>query len=182
MKQLLSITHKIFQSFDATPPIEVRSVFFLDISKAFDNEGLLYELNSIGISDKFYKLMESYLSNRFQGVVVNEQTSSWRPILARVPQGYILGPILFLVYINDIPDYLKSNVKLFADDTSIFSIVKNKNDSTNNLTHDLSLISNRAFKWKMPFNPDLTKPTQEVIFSRKKRDTAHLDIFLMICQ
>ena len=54
----------------------------------------------------------------------------------------------------------KSNVKLFADDTSIFSIVKNKNDSAKDLTHDLSLISKWASKWKILFNPDLTKPVQ----------------------
>ena len=66
-------------------------------------------------------------------------------------------------------DGLKSNIKLFADDSSIFSIVKNKNYSAKDLIHDLSLISNWAFKWKMLFNPDPTKPAQEVIFSRKKR-------------
>ena len=63
--------------------------------------------------------MESYLSSKFQRVVLNGQTSSWKPILAGVPQGSKLGPLLFLIYINDIPDSLKSNVKLFANDTSI---------------------------------------------------------------
>ena len=114
INQLLSITHEIFQSLDATPPLQVRSVF-LYISKAFDkvwHEGLLYKLNSIGIQEKCYKLMESYLSNRFQRVVLNGQTSSWRPILAGVPQGAILGPLLFLIYINGTPDGLKSNVRL----------------------------------------------------------------------
>ena len=101
INQLLSIMHEIFQTFDATLPLEVRSVF-LDISKAFYkvwHEGLLYKLNAIGVSGKFYKLMESYLPNRFQSVVLNGQTSSWRPILASVPQGSILGPLLFLLYI-----------------------------------------------------------------------------------
>ena len=102
--------------------------------------------------------MESYLSNRFQRVVLNGQTSSWRSILARVPQGSILGPLLFLIYINDIPDGLKCNVKLFADDTSNFSTVKNKNDSAKYLTHDLSLTIKWAFQWKMLFDPDPTGP------------------------
>ena len=63
--------------------------------------------------------MESYLSSKFQRVVLNVQTSLWKPILAGVPQGSISGPLLFLIYINDISDSLKSNVKLFANDTSI---------------------------------------------------------------
>ena len=74
------------------------------------------------------------------------------------------------------PEGLKSNVKLFADDTSIFSIAKNKNGSAKDLTHDLSLISKWALQWKMLFNPDPTKPAQEVIFSRKKGDSAHPNI------
>ena len=117
--------------------------------------------------------MESYFSSRFQRIVLKWQTSSWRPIPADVPQGSILGPLLFLIYINDVPEGLKSNAKLFADDTSFCSIAKNKNDSTKNLTHDLSLISKCVFKWKMLFNSDSTKPAQEVIFSRKNGDSAH---------
>ena len=99
---------------------------FLDISKAFDkvwHEGLLYKLKSMGISGELYDLLEKYLSGRFQRVVLNGQTSSF---LAGVPQGSILGPLLFLVYISDLPDGLKSNGKLFADDTSLFTIAKDK--------------------------------------------------------
>ena len=75
------------------------------------------------------------------------------------------------------PEGLKSNKKLFADDTSIFSIVKNKNNSAKDLTYDHSLISKWAFKWKMLFNSDPTKLTQKVIFSRKKGDSTHANIF-----
>ena len=67
-----------------------------------------------------------YISGRYQRVLLNGQTSSWRPVLAGVPQGSILGPLLFLIYINDLPNDLKSNAKLFADDTSLFTIVKDK--------------------------------------------------------
>ena len=77
--------------------------------------------------------MESYLSSRFQRVVLNGQTSSWRPIHTEVPQGSILGPLLFLIHTNDIPDG-----KLFEKDASVFSTVKNENGSANDLTHDLS--------------------------------------------
>ena len=96
-------------------------------------------------------------------------TLLWKLILAGVPQSSILGPLLFLVYINDLPDELKSNVKLFADDTSLFSIVKDLNESVSILNNDLLLISKWAYSWKMLFNPDPTKPAQEVIFSKKPR-------------
>ena len=97
---------------------------FLDISKAFDrvwHKGLLFNLKRIGIDAPLYHLLENYLKNRKQRVVLNGQTSEWKDILAGVPQGSVLGPILFLIYINDLPDGLISNAKLFADDTSIFS-------------------------------------------------------------
>ena len=143
VNQLHSITHKIFETFDCNPTLEVRSVF-LDISKAFDkvwHEGLLYKLKSMGISGELHKLLENYLLGRLQRVVLNGQTSSWRPVLAGAPQGSILGSLLFLVYINDIPNRLKSNAKLFADDTSLFTIVTDKNKSADVLNNDLLLIS-----------------------------------------
>ena len=149
INQLLAITHEIFEAFDCNPSLEVRSVF-LDISKAFDkilHEGLLYKIRSMGISGELYNLHESYLSGRLQRVVLNGQTSSWRPVLARVSQGSILGPLLFLIYINDLPNELKSNVKLFADDTSLFTIVKDKNESCNTLNNDLMLIPKWAYNW-----------------------------------
>ena len=97
----------------------------------------------------------------------------WKPILAGVPQDSILGPLLFLIYINDLPNKLKSNVKLFADDTSFFTIVKDINESASILNNDLLLISTWAFNWKMLFNTDPTKPAEEVIFSKKKKTQTH---------
>ena len=139
INQLLAITHEISEAFDCNPSLEVRSVF-LDISKAFNkvwHDGLLYKIKSMGISGELYSFLESYLSDRFQRVVLNGQMSSWRPVLASVPQGSILGPLLFLIYIKNLPSELKSNVKLFADDTSLFAIVKDKNESANTLNNDL---------------------------------------------
>ena len=127
----------------------------------------------MGISGELYELIDSYLSGIFRRVILNGQTSSWRPVLARVPQGSILGPLLFIIYINDLPNRLKSDAKLFADDTSLFTIVKDKNESSNALNNDLSLISKCALNWKMLFNLDLHNPAQEVLFSRKKEVSIH---------
>ena len=92
----------------------------MDISKAFNkvwHEGLFYKLESIGISGNLLDLFFSFLNDKYQRVVINGQQSDWASILAGVPQGSILGPLLFLIYINDLPDNLDSLVKLLADDT-----------------------------------------------------------------
>ena len=99
-------------------------------------------------------------------MVLNGQSSSWKGITSGVPQGSILGPLLFLIYLNDLPDGLLSNCKLIADDTSLFSVV-HVTISFSELDSNLVKISESAFKWKMSFNPDPSKPAQEVIFSRK---------------
>ena len=112
--------------------------------------------------------------------MLNGETSLWRPILAGVPQGSILGLLLFLIYTNDLPNGLRTNVKLFAENTSLFTIVKDKKESANALNNDLSLISKWAFNWKMLFNPDPHKPAQEVLFSRKKKVLIHRVINLSL--
>ena len=115
---------------------------FLDIFKAFDkvwHAGLIFKLKIYGIGGDLLKLLINYLKDRKQRVVLNGQTSSWKNILAGVPQGSVLGPILFLIYINDLPDGIKSIYKIFADDTSLFSKVKDKNYSTVKLNNDLKL-------------------------------------------
>ena len=84
-----------------------------------------------------------------------------------MPQGSILGQLLFLIYINDVSDDLTRNVQLFADDTSLFSLVHKMNRSTTNLNNDLNNIRNWAIQWKINFNPNPSKQAQEVIFSRK---------------
>ena len=120
VNQLLSITHEIYDSLDNG--LEVRGVF-LDVSKACDkvwHEGLILKLNQYRILENLLCLIKYFLKNHKQRVVLNGQTSSWTNVLADVPQGSILGPLLFLIYINDLSDDLSSNPKLFADDTSLF--------------------------------------------------------------
>ena len=102
--------------------LEVRGVFS-DISKASDKvwpKGMILKLNQYGISENLLRLIKFFLKNHKQRVVLNGQTSSWINVLAGVPQGSILGPLLFLIHINDLSDDLSSNPNLFPDDTSSF--------------------------------------------------------------
>ena len=113
------------------------------------------------------------MNNRHQRVVLNGQSSKWSLVEESVPQGSILGPLLFLVYINGLPQGLRCNVKLFADDTSLFSTITSPAISSSNLNEDLLKTTLWAYQWKMSFNPDITKQAQEIIFSRKKIVTSH---------
>ena len=106
-------------------------------------------------------------------MVLSGQNSSWRGITSGVPQESILGPLLFLIYIKNLPDSLSSNCKLFADDTSLFSIVHEITISSSELNSDLTKVSEWVFKWKMSFNPDPSKLAQGVIFSRKLKTVPH---------
>ena len=122
-------------------------------------------------------MIESFLHNRRQKAVLNGQPSSWLSIRAGVPQGSVLGPLFFLIYINNLPEGLNSEVKVFVDDTSLFSIVNCVNTSASTLNSDLLKIQDWAYQWKVSFNPDWAKKTQEIIFSRKKNATTHPPLF-----
>ena len=135
-------------------------------------------MKTIGVSNILLTLFQSFLDNRYQRVLLNGQNSHWELIKAGVPQGSILSPLLFLIYINDLPNNLISNVKLFADEATIFSIVNDIHVSTEEINNDLKRISEWAYQWKMMFNPDLTKQAQEVIFSRKTVKPFHPQVFL----
>ena len=164
INQLLSITQKIYTSFDEG--LEVRSVF-LDISKPFDkvwHDGIIFKLTQNGISGNLLNFLGDFLNDRKQRVVLNGQFSTWKSVNAGVR---VLGPLLFLIYINDLTEGLSSNAKLFADDTSLFSVIHDIQTSANNLNKDLERISKWATQWKMNFNPDTTKQVQEVNLSRK---------------
>ena len=155
--QLLAITHEIYKSFD--DGYEVRGVF-LDISKSFDkvwHKGLIYKLKQNGISGKLLNLITDFLSNRKQWVVLNGRYSSWTNIEAGVPQGWILGPLFFLIYINDLSD----------------NLITDPNAKVNDLNNGLEKINDWAYQWKMNFNPDPFKQAQEVFFSRKIKSQNH---------
>ena len=148
ISQLFSIVHEIQSSFVCNPPVDTRAVF-LDISKAFHkvwHQGLLFQLKSYGVEGSLFCLLENYLENRKQRVILHGQCSSWKNIVSGVSQGSALGPLSFLIYINNLSNGIVSICKIFADDTSIFSKVFDKNSSQNILSNDLSIISERSFQ------------------------------------
>ena len=177
--QLLFLVNVIHEAFDNPKCLEVRAVF-LDISKAFDkvwHEGLIFKLKLNGISGNLLKFFESYLHNRKQRVILNGSYSEYLPIESGVPQGSVLGPLLFLIYINDLEINIKSNVKFFADDTMLYSIVNDPVQTGSDLNHDLDVIHQWAYQWKMEFNPDPTKQANEVLFSCKRTPQNHPHLF-----
>ena len=120
---------------------------FLDISKAFDkvwHEGLIFKLKQNGIEGVLLTLLTSYLSNRNQRVVLNDTKSEWGIIESGVPQGSMLGPLLFLIYINDLEINIKSSIIFFADDTILYSIFYEEGLSALELNHDLERIKEWA--------------------------------------
>ena len=151
---------------------EVR-VVFCDISKAFDrvwHEGLLLKLEAAGISGNLLAWFRSYLTNRKQRVVLPGVESDWNYIRAGVPQGSILGPLLFLLFINDIVTDIGSNIRLFADDTSLYIIVDNPTTAAELLNLDLEKIIKWAKTWLVTFNP---LKTETLLISRKLTKPYH---------
>ena len=119
--------------------LEVRGIF-LDISKVFDkvwHDGLIFKLLECGVCSEMINILEDFLSDGKQRVVLNGQCSSWADIHACVPQEFILRPLLFLIYTNDLSNDIESNCKLFADDTSLFSVVHDIDASANDPNHAL---------------------------------------------
>ena len=129
-------------------------LILLDFSKAFDNVNhtkLLLKLHSFGIRNATIHWIQAFLSNRQQKVVVKGEESDSVPFTSGVPQGSVLGPILFIVYINDLPQDIVSQVRLFADDTAIYQTLEEKGDS-DQLQRDLDILQTLEARWNMEFN------------------------------
>ncbi|MCG7882888.1 MAG: hypothetical protein JAY96_15005, partial [Candidatus Thiodiazotropha endolucinida] len=163
--QLVDIFHLICQSFDEK---QYSCMVFCDISKAFDrvwHRGLLFKLRQNGIKDPLLTWISNYLSDRSQKVRVNSSISDVRHVSAGVPQGSVLGPLFFLVYVNDITNNLLSLTRLFADDSSLFVSASSVQDIEGILNHDLSVILLWAKQWLVTFNP---LKTEAIMFSLKR--------------
>ena len=137
----------------------------------------MYKLKRLGIYGKYYGLIYSFLNERHQRVFLNGQCSNRSKIKAGVPQGLILGPLFFLVYINDLPEGLTTNANFFADDTSLFSVDHDSTSSSASLNNDLLKLCQWAYQWKMIFNLDVSKQAQEVVFYRKVITTNHATVY-----
>ena len=110
-------------------------------------------------------------------MVLNGSSSLFLPIESGVAQGSVLGPLSFLVYINDLEINIKSKIKFFADDTMLFSVVHDPDLTAKDLNLDLNTIKNWAYQWKMSFNPDPSKQAVEILFSQKKPSVLHPPIY-----
>ena len=173
--QLLHIYHTFCEAVDSGK--EVR-VVFCDISKAFDrvwHRGLIHKLQDMECSNALTKWFASYLSNRRQRVVLNGQVSEWTFVKAGVPQGSILGPLLFLIYINDIVKDLRVSVRLFADDTSLYIVVENPNTAALTLNNDLNFITSWAGDWLVNFN---AAKTLSMLLTLKRISPHHPSLYL----
>ena len=150
--QLIQTFHDIFKSLDKKETVDMA---ILDFTKAFDkvpHKRLIHKLNYYGISGSIATWVETFLIGMTQQVVVNWATSSSTIVTSGVPQGTVLGPLLFLLYINDLPDNLSTRVRLFADDCILYTPIRTQNDSSL-LQNDLLKWQKWQDKWLMKFNP-----------------------------
>ena len=155
--QLLELYNSILNSLEKK---EFSCFVFCDFAKAFDkvwHNGLIHKMNSYGIQGKLIQWFENYLFKRRQKVINKNSWSSFEPVSAGVPQGSVLGPLMFLIYINDIGEKLISLSRLFADDTSLGYSSQSVDQIKTVLNHDLLELNAWFSKWVMSFNPEKTE-------------------------
>ena len=163
--QLIDIYHQICQAIDHG---QLSCIVLSDISKAFGrvwHKGLLFKLKEHGIGDNLLTWLTSYLNNRKQKVVIQASESSLLPLKAGVLQGSVLGPLLFIIYVNDITQSLLSLTRIYEDDSSLFYSATSLQDLEGILNHDLTVVSKWAKQRLVDFNQN---KTEAVIFSTKR--------------
>jgi hypothetical protein len=150
--QLLITAHNLMQARKNGTQLDIA---ILDFSKAFDtvpHERLLSKLEHYGIDGAILQWIRSFLTTRYQHVVVDGVQSEWVKVRSGVPQGTVLGPLLFLLHINDLPNNITSQARLFADDCLVYRPIKCLEDQLA-LQRDLDTLVNWADTWGMRFNP-----------------------------
>ena len=134
-------------------------VVYLDFKKAFDSVPhvrLISKLRAYGVGGNVLRWIQAFLHDRRQRVIVEGHHSGWATVSSGIPQGSILGPVLFLVFINDLPGVVKSAARLFADDTKMYREVSTNQDK-DLLQTDIKLLEEWSAKWQLPFNKDKCK-------------------------
>jgi hypothetical protein len=134
-------------------------VIYLDFQKAFDtvpHRRLLGKMRSYGICQQVLGWVESFLAGRRQRVTLGKTQSNWQDVISGVPQGSGLGPVLFLIFINDLPEVVHNLIKLFADDTKIYAVANNENQRQD-LQEDLAELCKWSDRWKLKFNASKCK-------------------------
>lgn len=163
--QLVEFTHDIFTSFDKGLRTDC---ILLDFQKAFDKVShvlLLHKLSLLGLPDNILFWLKNYLTGRLQRVVINGAESEYACVSSGVPQGSVLGPLLFLIYINDIGTGITSKIRLYADDCVLYREINNDSDRVA-LHTDLNKISSWCDRWLMSLNISKCK---HICFTRKRQ-------------
>jgi len=156
LTNLLEFMEKVSEHLDSGEPVDV---IYLDFQKAFDkvpHVRLLAKLEAIGIKGKLLGWIKEWLNGRKQRVVINGMESDWEEVLSGIPQGSILGPLLFIIFINDLELGIRNSILKFADDTKLFGGA-GTNEDIEQLRKDLFELYTWSEKWQMKFNIDKCK-------------------------
>ena len=151
--QLLNVMNSWTKALDRGESIDV---VYLDFMKAFDtvpHKRLISTLKSYGIEYYTLRWIQAFLSDRVQQVSVSGINSEWANVTSGIPQGSVLGLIIFILYINDLPENIVSNVYIFADDTKVFKTINSPNDQ-HTLQNNLNYLTSWSSKWLLRFHPD----------------------------
>ena len=156
MTQLLSVLDDCTRAMmEGYIYITLIDVVYFDFSKAFDtvpHKRLIHKLRAYGIGGKLLEWLQSFLSDQEQSVVINSVFSSWRPVTSGVPQGSVMGPLLFAIHVNDLPLIVSSDLFMFADDLKLYRSITQPLDTTL-LQHDV----NTLFHWTWLLNLSIPK-------------------------
>ena len=168
-QSLMFFLEEITKLVDDGSPVDV---VYLDFQKAFDkvpHQRLLLKLKAHGIGNYVINWIEKWLTHRRQRVIVDGEISNWKSVLSGVPQGSVLGPILFLIYTNYLEDVISSKVLKFADDTKVFRKVTNDTDKQS-LQDDLDKLVKWSEKWQMLLNMDEEYKMGDAVLDRTTQE------------
>ena len=149
--QLIQTVHDLALSLQNKQQTDL---IIMDFSKAFDtvpHNRLLHKLTQYGITGNIHQWLSSFLTQRRQRVILGGESSSWVKVRSGVPQGTVVGPLLFLIYLNDLPQGISSSIRLFADDCVVYRNITCLKD-TAKLQEDMKVLDKWQHSWQMSFN------------------------------